>query len=215
MVPYQNDAHNQQPQKKQQSQGEGKHGIMEKLTLKTPSDVLSFIGHTLGFWPQESLVCITMNDNSIGATLRIDLPNQPGQELSYAQTVAHYLTSDATATSILFAVYTSETSQPGQARPQAGTIAALTGVLAEQGITIRDGLFVGDETFSPNDDMVTHRMGTTTPPARLQPHQPRTRSTGPHGHRLHQLVGRQRKQSTPIPPTRPRPRPRLPARPPQ
>ncbi|WP_457949834.1 DUF4192 domain-containing protein [Pseudarthrobacter sp. alpha12b] len=125
---------------------------MEKLTIKTPSDVLSFIGHTLGFWPQESLVCITMNDNSIGATLRIDLPRQTGQELPYARTVAHYLTSDSTATSILFAVYTSEAAQPGQAKPHAGTIAALTGVLAEQGITIRDGLFVGDETFSPYDD---------------------------------------------------------------
>jgi len=124
---------------------------MEKLTITTPSDVLSFIGHTLGFWPQESLVCITLNQNSIGATLRIDLPRQPGQELPYARTVAHYLTSDATATSVLFAVYTNETSQHGQARPHAGTIAALTGVLAEQGITIRDGLFVGDETFSPYD----------------------------------------------------------------
>ncbi|MDQ0691220.1 DUF4192 domain-containing protein [Arthrobacter sp. W4I7] len=124
---------------------------MEKLTITTPSDVLSFIGHTLGFWPQESLVCITMNQNSIGATLRIDLPRQPGQELPYARTVAHYLTSDTTATSILFAVYTSETACPGQARPYAGTIAALTGVLAEQGITIRDGLVVGDETFSPYD----------------------------------------------------------------
>jgi hypothetical protein len=151
VVPYQNDAHNQQPQKHSKHQGEGNHRIMEKLTITTPSDVLSFIGHTLGFWPQESLVCITMNENSIGATLRIDLPRQPGQELPYARTVAHYLTADTTATSILFAVYTSETSQHGQARPHAGTIAALTGVLAEQGITIRDGLFVGDETFSPYD----------------------------------------------------------------
>lgn len=124
---------------------------MEKLTIKTPSDVLSFIGHTLGFWPQESLVCITLNENSIGATLRIDLPRQTGQELPYARTVAHYLTSDTTATSVLFAVYTSETTQHGSARPHAATIAALTGVLAEQGITIRDGLFVGDETFSPYD----------------------------------------------------------------
>ncbi|MFB8371012.1 DUF4192 domain-containing protein [Pseudarthrobacter sp. NPDC055928] len=124
---------------------------MEKLTIKTPSDVLSFIGHTLGFWPQESLVCITMHDNSIGATLRIDLPRQPGQELPYARTVAHYLASDSTATAVLFAVYTSETTRAGSARPQAGTIAALTGVLAEQGITIRDGLFVGDDTFSPYD----------------------------------------------------------------
>ena len=127
--------------------------IMEKLTITTPSDVLSFIGHTLGFWPQESLVCITLNENSIGATLRIDLPRQPGQELPYARTVAHYLTSDTAATAILFAVYTSESTQPGQTRRPygAGTIAALTGVLAEQGITIRDGLFVGDETFSPYD----------------------------------------------------------------
>ncbi|MDQ0000719.1 DUF4192 domain-containing protein [Pseudarthrobacter sulfonivorans] len=124
---------------------------MEQLTIKTPSDVLSFIGHTLGFWPQESLVCITLNDNGIGATLRIDLPRHPGHELPYAHTVAHYLTSDTTASSILFAVYTSETSQQGQAKPYAGTIAALTGVLAEQGITIRDGLFVGAETFSPYD----------------------------------------------------------------
>jgi hypothetical protein len=86
---------------------------MEKLTITTPSDVLSFIGHTLGFWPQESLVCITLNENSIGATLRIDLPRQPGQELPYARTVAHYLTSDTTATAILFAVYTSETAPHG------------------------------------------------------------------------------------------------------
>ncbi|WP_461189996.1 DUF4192 family protein [Arthrobacter sp. Z4-13] len=98
-----------------------------------------------------TMVCITLNENSIGATLRIDLPRQPGQELPYARTVAHYLTSDTNATSILFAVYTSETSQHGQARPQAGTIAALTGVLAEQGITIRDALFVGDRTLSPYD----------------------------------------------------------------
>ncbi|PNI07914.1 DUF4192 domain-containing protein [Arthrobacter sp. AFG7.2] len=97
------------------------------------------------------MVCITLNENSIGATLRIDLPRHPGQELPYARTVAHYLTSDTSATSILFAIYTGETSHPGQPRPHAGTIAALTGVLAEQGITIRDGLFVGDETFSPYD----------------------------------------------------------------
>jgi hypothetical protein len=131
---------------------------MEKLTIKTPSDVLSFIGHTLGFWPKESLVCITLNDNSVGATLRIDLPSQPGQELSYARTVAHYLASDTTATSLLFAVYTSEPAQPGQPKPRAGAIAALTGVLAEKGITIRDGLFVGNETFSPYDGDPGHEL---------------------------------------------------------
>ena len=43
-------------------------------------------------------------------------------------------------------------------------------------------------------------MGTTTAPARLHPHERRTCSTGPYGDRLHQLVGRQRQQSPPIPP---------------
>jgi hypothetical protein len=141
---------------------------MEKLTIKTPSDVLSFIGHALGFWPQESLVCITLNENSIGATLRIDLPRQPGQELPYARTVAHYLTSDTTATSMLFAVYTSEPCQHGSAKPQAVIIAALTGVLAEQGITIRDGLFVGDTTFSPYDDEGAPGTGIALPVSSTQ-----------------------------------------------
>ncbi|WP_422758528.1 DUF4192 family protein [Paenarthrobacter sp. C1] len=74
---------------------------MNVLTIKDPADLLSFIGHTLGFWPQESLVCVTLSHNNVGATLRIDLPRQPGQERMYARTVASYLTSDTDASSIV------------------------------------------------------------------------------------------------------------------
>ncbi|WP_115787476.1 DUF4192 domain-containing protein [Arthrobacter silvisoli] len=128
---------------------------METLTIKTPADVLSFIGHTLGFWPIESLVCITLRDNRVGATLRVDLP-KPGAELSYARTVAGYLAHDADAGSVLFAVYTSAPQVPGRARPHAATIAALTGALAEHGMTIRDGLLVGDDTVSEYDGDPAH-----------------------------------------------------------
>ncbi|MGO4246265.1 DUF4192 domain-containing protein [Paenarthrobacter sp. RAF54_2] len=124
---------------------------MNALTIKDPADLLSFIGHTLGFWPTESLVCITLDENKVGATLRIDLPRQPGTELPYARTVSSYLTSDTTATSIVFAVYTSTQSEPGQPKPHAATIAALTAVLAENAITIRDGIFVSDDAYSPYD----------------------------------------------------------------
>lgn len=129
---------------------------METLTIKTPADVLSFVGHTLGFWPRESLVCITLADNHVGATLRVDLP-KPGTEISYAHMVAGYLAHDARAASVLFAVYTSEV-QNGHGRPQAATIAALTGALAECGLSIRDGLLVGEQTVSqydgdPNDGL--------------------------------------------------------------
>ena len=124
---------------------------MNALTIKDPADLLSFIGHTLGFWPQESLVCITLDKGKVGATLRIDLPRQPGHELLFARTVASYLTNDDKATSTVFALYTKAKPLPGQAKPHAGTIAALTGVLAENGITIRDGIFVGEDTYSPYD----------------------------------------------------------------
>ncbi|BCW48096.1 DUF4192 domain-containing protein [Arthrobacter sp. StoSoilB13] len=126
---------------------------MNALTIKDPADLLSFIGHTLGFWPQESLVCITLDKDKVGATLRIDLPKQPGLEIHFARTVAAYLTSDERATSIVFALYTSETPEPGEARPHRSTIATLTGVLAHEGITIRDGIYVTNTTYSPYDTM--------------------------------------------------------------
>ncbi|MHC6220590.1 DUF4192 family protein [Arthrobacter sp. MMS24-S77] len=77
---------------------------MEALTIKTPANVLSFIGHALGFWPQESLVCITLDTNHVGVTRRVDLPKHDGGERAYARTVAGYLANDTNATSALFAV---------------------------------------------------------------------------------------------------------------
>ena len=129
---------------------------MNALTIKDPADLLSFIGHTLGFWPTESLVCITLDKDKVGATLRIDLPQQPGLEIHFARTVAAYLTSDEQANGIVFALYTTERPEPGEARPHRATIAALTGVLASEGIAIRDGIYVTDTIYSPYD---THPGG--------------------------------------------------------
>lgn len=129
---------------------------MEPLSIKTPADVLSFVGHTLGFWPHESLVCITLADNRVGATLRVDLP-KPGTEISYARMVAGYLAHDAEAASVLFAVYTSET-QTADRRPHEATVAALTGALAECGMSIRDGLLVGDHSISQYDGDPRHSV---------------------------------------------------------
>ena len=124
---------------------------MEKLTIKTPSDVLSFIGHTLGFWPPESLVCITLDKDKVRANLHIDLPKHPGFETHFARTVAAYLTTDERANGIVFALYTTQNPEPGEARPHRATIAALTGVLAHEGITIRDGIYVTNTAYSPYD----------------------------------------------------------------
>lgn len=50
------------------TKGEGERRIMEKLTIKSPSDVLSFVDQTLSFWPKESLSGNTLMDNSLGTT---------------------------------------------------------------------------------------------------------------------------------------------------
>ncbi|WP_179012823.1 DUF4192 family protein [Paenarthrobacter ureafaciens] len=73
-------------------------------------------------------------------------------EIHFAQTVAAYLTSDERANGIVFALYTTDAPEPGEARPHRATIAALTGVLAREGIIIRDGIYVTDTTYSPYDN---------------------------------------------------------------
>nr|WP_309979417.1 DUF4192 family protein [Arthrobacter oryzae] len=60
--------------RRRSSSKDSKRTSREPLTIKTPADVLSFVGHTLGFWPQESLVCITLDANRVGATLRVISP---------------------------------------------------------------------------------------------------------------------------------------------
>ncbi len=44
-----------------------------RLSFSKGEDILSYISHALGYWPVDSLVCITMSGNVIGATLRTNL----------------------------------------------------------------------------------------------------------------------------------------------
>jgi hypothetical protein len=46
----------------------------ERLTVRGPEDILGFIPHSLGYWPAQSLVAMTLQGKSLGATLRLDLP---------------------------------------------------------------------------------------------------------------------------------------------
>lgn len=46
----------------------------KRLAVSTGQDILSYIPHALGFWPASSLVCLTLEGKTVGATLRVDLP---------------------------------------------------------------------------------------------------------------------------------------------
>jgi hypothetical protein len=49
----------------------------DHLRITGPEDILGFIPHSLGYWPENSLVAMTLQGKRLGATLRVDLP-MPG-----------------------------------------------------------------------------------------------------------------------------------------
>ncbi|RKR13854.1 DUF4192 family protein [Arthrobacter oryzae] len=50
----------------------------DHLRITGPEDILGFIPHSLGYWPENSLVAMTMQGKRLGATLRVDLPDPEG-----------------------------------------------------------------------------------------------------------------------------------------
>ncbi|MDR6416880.1 DUF4192 family protein [Pseudarthrobacter sulfonivorans] len=70
------------------------------------TDLVSLIGHSLGYWPHESLVCISLQNNRMGATLRLDLPTTPDHAHMYARKVGGCLSSDKDATAAVLANFT-------------------------------------------------------------------------------------------------------------
>ena len=82
----------------------------ERLTITGPEDILGFIPHSLGYWPANSLVAMTMQGKRLGATLRVDLPDldsDPGL-LRFSRTVRDYLEADHDADGTLLVLFSEE-----------------------------------------------------------------------------------------------------------
>jgi len=81
----------------------------EHLTVTGPEDILGFIPHSLGYWPSNSLVAMTMQGKRLGATLRVDLPEAArwrGAGLkAFARSVRDYLEADQVADGTLLAIF--------------------------------------------------------------------------------------------------------------
>lgn len=117
----------------------------EHLTVRGPEDILGFIPHSLGYWPAESLVAMTLQGNRLGATLRLDLPGPDtlAHPRAYARTVRDYLLADEHADAALLACFTNDgwMDPPGTYR---GLLDALQSVLGAAGMPVRDAWYVGD-----------------------------------------------------------------------
>lgn len=117
----------------------------EHLTVRGPEDILGFIPHSLGYWPADSLVAMTLHGNRLGATLRLDLPGPEtlADPRDYARTVRDYLQSDHNADSALLACFTNDgwMEPPGT---YVGLLDTLQAVLGAAGMPVRDAWYVGD-----------------------------------------------------------------------
>jgi len=121
---------------------------MEKLSIKTPDDFIALMGHSLGFWPQESLVCILLDGRRIGASLRVNLPTPATDTNRYTEQLMHYITTDHQATGVVFGIFTHTPWAPGGPRPHQDMLEEFAGRLGAEGITVRDGWLVGETTFT-------------------------------------------------------------------
>lgn len=126
----------------------------EHLKITGAEDILGYIPHSLGYWPENSLVAITTQGKLLGATLRVDLPpsGATGRTLALAgftSMVVSYLESDDEADGTLLAFFTPAGSRlpPDAGAPDAGAYAELLGALelglAGTGMPVKDAWFVG------------------------------------------------------------------------
>ena len=132
---------------------------MERLSVKTADDFNGQMGHSLGYWPHESLVCVTVDDRRMGATLLVDLPSSNSDAKRFVDLV-HYISTDTEATGVVFGIFTRSPWFPGDPRPHEAVMECLTGRLSEEDILVRDGWFIGEKCFTNYLDMVTKPVKT-------------------------------------------------------
>ena len=116
---------------------------MDTLHITTPADLVSLIGHSLGYWPHDSLVCLSLQNNRMGATLRLDLPTTPDHAHIYARKVGGYLRSDQDAMATVFAIFAHTTRDNDSEALFGPLIESLAQQLALAGIPIQAGWIVG------------------------------------------------------------------------
>ncbi|MCY1157410.1 MAG: hypothetical protein MOP51_430 [Citricoccus sp.] len=114
-----------------------------------PVDLVSYVQHTLGFVPRNSITAITLAGRDLGAVLRCDwdpLLTDDGDALAgYARQVAGYLTADERADGSLVFLFRDPTGYPGPDDDHDGILAdALDTELAAVGLPVQEAWLVSD-----------------------------------------------------------------------
>ena len=141
---------------------------MEPIRISSPADAISYMGHSLGYWPQESLVCVALDGKTLGPTLRVNLPTttDPGQ--SFTERVARAVGIDHDATAVLIALFTHQPWGQGHPKPFAYMVQGLKRQLLAAGLLVHEVWIVGPETFATYDGAHLTSCGNETPLAALE-----------------------------------------------
>ncbi|MDJ0357430.1 DUF4192 domain-containing protein [Paenarthrobacter sp. PH39-S1] len=116
----------------------------QRLSISSGEDILSYIPHSLGYWPARSLVCLTMAGKTIGATLRVDLPDVHDVGLpDFAHYVCAALGADEHADGVLLAVFgRRDWLVPGRI-PYRRLMEVLESALRKAGTPVKEKWFLG------------------------------------------------------------------------
>ncbi|WP_028275345.1 DUF4192 domain-containing protein [Arthrobacter sp. I3] len=116
----------------------------DAIRISSPADILGFIPHALGFAPRESFVFLTLRENTLGATLRVDAP-QFGDPVGFARSMVNYLAVDEQATAVLLAIYTDDAPAASAPHPFHDHVEAVIQELEIAGTPLKDAWLVTSE----------------------------------------------------------------------
>lgn len=116
----------------------------DRIKVSAGEDLLAFIPHIVGYWPENSVVCIGMGGKALRATLRLDLPAAGSAGLDgFADLAAAQLAGDKQADGTLVAIFGGPDWTDPEDFAQRAVYAALRASLAREGLPVRDAWYVG------------------------------------------------------------------------
>ncbi|GAA5230329.1 DUF4192 family protein [Arthrobacter cryoconiti] len=125
---------------------------IDKIKVSSGEDLLAFIPHIIGYWPENSVVCIGMLGKTLRATIRLDYP--PGSAVDterFSTLVAGQLSADRQADGALIAFFGSSDWNNPEHFVHQKLYDALTQALASHGMPVRDAWYVGKEHWRSID----------------------------------------------------------------
>ena len=141
---------------------------MEPIKISGPADAICYMGHSLGYWPQESLVCVALDGAAIGPTLRVNFPGTTDFVKTYTEPLAHYFGIDHDATAVLIALFTHQPWGKGDPKPFSPRIQGLKRQFSAPELLVHHVWIVGPESFAPYDGAKPTICGKKTPLVALE-----------------------------------------------